>query len=51
MDKEKSVRIDAIVSPTLIGVINEMNKEGIRKENIVAIFQNNEGMYVSVFYI
>lgn len=51
MDKKKSVRIDAIVSPTLIGVINEMNKEGIKKDNIVTIFQNKEGMYVSVFYI
>lgn len=43
-------RLDAIFSVTLVGILDELNKLKVKKEDIVNIFQNSEGKYIVVFY-
>lgn len=42
-------KLDAITGPLSI-VINELNNLKIKKEDIVSLIQNKEGLYVVVFY-
>jgi len=43
--------VDAIISDAITKVIAELNNLKVRKENIISIFQNKEGMYIAIFYI
>lgn len=45
------MEIDAIMSPTLANLLDEMNKLKVCKDNIVSIFQNSEKIYIAIFYI
>lgn len=42
-------KLDVITGP-LSSVIDELNKLNVLKEDIVSLIQNNEGLYVAVFY-
>ena len=42
-------KLDVITGP-LSNVIDELNKLKILKDDIVSLIQNNEGLYVAVFY-
>lgn len=42
-------KLDVITGP-LSNVIDELNNLKIKKEDIVSLIQNNEGLYVVVFY-
>ena len=42
-------KLDVITGP-LSSVIDELNKLNVLKEDIVSLIQNNEGLYVVVFY-
>ena len=42
--------IDAIISDTLVGLIDTLNESGVKKDDIVTVLQNNQGQYVAVFY-
>ncbi len=43
-------KVDAIFSDTLIGILDELNRIGVQKEDIVNVFQNTQGQYVVIFY-
>jgi len=47
MDNKK---LDAIFASTLVGVLDKMNTLGIIREDVINIFQNNQGQYVAIFY-
>lgn len=42
-------KLDVITGP-LSNVIDELNNLKIKREDIVSLIQNNEGLYVAVFY-
>lgn len=44
------MKIDAIFSDTLIGVLDELNREKVPREDVINIFQNNQNQYVAIFY-
>lgn len=44
------MKIDAIFSDTLIGVLDELNREKVSREDVINIFQNNQNQYVAIFY-
>ena len=51
MEKTKTKKkMDAIIAPTLIGVIDKVNSLGIPRTDIVNVFQNDSGSYMAVFY-
>lgn len=48
------MKIDAIKSKALIGVLEELNRLKVPRENVVNVFndcQNGESYYIAVFYI
>lgn len=42
--------MDAILSDTLRGITDSLNKEDIPREDVVSVFQNTKGQYVAIFY-
>ena len=42
-------KLDVITGP-LSNVIDELNNLKIKREDIVSLIQNNEGLYVAIFY-
>lgn len=42
-------KLDVITGP-LSSVIDELNNLKLKREDIVSLIQNNEGLYVAVFY-
>lgn len=42
-------KLDVITGP-LSNVIDELNNLKVKREDIVSLIQNNEGLYVAVFY-
>ena len=44
-------KLDAIISPTLVGILDKLNDLIVQKEDIVSIIQNTEGQYVAIFYV
>lgn len=42
--------IDAIISETLVGLMNKLRELETAKEDIVSVFQNTEGKYIAIFY-
>jgi galactokinase len=44
-------KLDAIISPTLVGILDKLNDLTVQKEDIVSIIQNTEGQYVAIFYV
>lgn len=51
MEKTKTKKkMDAIIAPTLTGVIDKINNLGITKNDVVNVFQNDSGSYMAVFY-
>ena len=42
-------KLDVITGP-LSSVIDELNSLKVKREDIVSLIQNNEGLYVAVFY-
>lgn len=45
------MKIDAIISNTLVSALEVLNDLKVAKENIINFFQNKEGQYVAIFYI
>lgn len=43
-------KLDAIFSDTLVGIVDELNKSKVEREDVVNIFQNAQGLYVAIFY-
>ena len=43
-------KVDAIFSDTIIGILDELNRAKVQREDVVNIFQNTEGQYVAIFY-
>ena len=46
MDK----KIDALVAPTINKLIEFMNREVLKKEDIIQIFEDKKGNYIAIFY-
>lgn len=44
------MKIDAIISDTLVGVLDSLNDLKVERKDIVNIFQNTVGQYIAVFY-
>lgn len=44
------MKIDAIISGTLVGVLDKLNDLKIPRENVVNVFQNTAGDYVAIYY-
>ena len=48
------MKLDAIYSPTLVGILEELNRLKVQKENIINIFQSSsgvtEGKFIAIFY-
>ena len=44
------MKVDALKSVSLISLIDELNKIGVNKGDIINIFQNNNYEYIAVFY-
>lgn len=42
-------KLDVITGP-LSSIIDELNNLKVKREDIVSLIQNNEGLYVVVFY-
>lgn len=42
-------KLDVITGP-LSNVIDELNNLKVKREDIVNLIQNNEGLYVAIFY-
>jgi len=47
---EMEKKVDAIFSDTIIGILDELNRAKVQREDVVNIFQNTEGQYVAIFY-
>lgn len=45
-----SKRLDAILSSTLVGILDKMNDLKVPKEDVINIFQDTNGQYVAIFY-
>ena len=43
-------RMDALKAPTLVSLIEYMNRESITKEDVVQIFCTNNGEFIAVLY-
>lgn len=43
-------RMDALKAPTLVSLIEYMNKENITKDDVVQIFCTNDGEFIAVLY-
>ena len=50
MEEKKSKKFDAIYSNSLIHLIERLNKENIKREDIVEILNGKEG-YVVILYM
>ena len=50
MNNKNNKKLDAVFAGTLVGVLDKMNDLKIIKEDVVNIFQNNQGQYVAIFY-
>lgn len=46
MDK----KIDALIAPTMSKLVEFMNREGLKKEDIIQIFQDDKSNYIVTFY-
>ena len=46
MDKN----VDDLVAPTINKFIESMNREVLKKEDIIQIFEDNKGNYIAIFY-
>jgi hypothetical protein len=44
------MKIDAVISETLIGVLDKLNELKVQKEDIVTFLQNTKGQYIAIFY-
>lgn len=44
------MKLDAIISETLVGALEALNDLKVTRENVINIFQNKEGQYVAIFY-
>lgn len=42
-------KLDVITGP-LSNVIDELNNLKVKREDIVSLIQNNEGLYIAIFY-
>ena len=47
---EKKKKLDAITSPTLSSIIEELNKLGIQKDDLVGISRDEDAHYAAIFY-
>ena len=47
---QEKMKLDAIISETLVGALEALNDLKVTKENIVSFFQDKEGQYVAIFY-
>ena len=43
-------RMDALKAPTLVRLIENMNKDNITKDDVVQIFCTNDGEFIAVLY-
>lgn len=44
------MKVNAIYSELLVGVIDKLNELNVKREDIINIFQNNAGQYIAIFY-
>lgn len=48
------MKLDAIYSSTLVGILDELNRLEVQKENIINIFQSSsgdtQGKFIAIFY-
>ena len=42
--------IDALISKTLVELLDKLRMLEVTKEDIVNVFQNAEGNYIAIFY-
>lgn len=45
----KSYNYDGIISSTFAGLVDELNKRNIPKEDIVSVFTNAQGQYLALY--
>ena len=44
------MKADAVISNTLVGVLDKLNDLGVKKQDVINVFQNRDGYYVAIFY-
>lgn len=47
---EEKKQLDASIATELTNLITSLNEIGVKKEDIVTIFQNHSGQYVALYY-
>lgn len=43
-------KLDAIFSDTIVGIIDELNRLEVQREDVINIFQNTKGQYIAIYY-
>lgn len=44
------MKIDALISETLVELIESLNSRQIKKEDIVTVLQDKSGQYIAIYY-
>ena len=44
------MKIDALISNTLVDLLDVVNKEKVPRENIVSVLQNTQGQWTAIYY-
>ena len=43
-------KIDALVAPTINKLVEFMNRETLKKEDIIQVLEDSKGNYIVIFY-
>lgn len=44
------MKIDALISETLVELIESLNSRQVKKEDIVTVLQDKLGQYIAIYY-
>lgn len=44
------MKIDALISETLVELIESLNSRQVKKEDIVTVLQDKSGQYIVIYY-
>lgn len=44
------MKIDALISETLVELIESLNSRKVKKEDIVTVLQDISGQYIAIYY-
>lgn len=44
------MKIDALISETLVELIENLNSRQVKREDIITVLQNISGQYIAIYY-